>query len=164
MPPRGRAGMPRPSRRAASTAGRTNDEVKADRDAVWLSSAPAPQAEVDLSRAADAPLPGRIEPMLATLATRAFRDEDWLFEIKWDGYRVGVTVSDGKVRMWTRGGKDADAYFPGLLSPPSWIEASGAIVDGEVVALDDDGRPDFGLLQERTGVRGAPNLVFQAFD
>jgi bifunctional non-homologous end joining protein LigD len=144
--------------------GRSNDEVKADRDAVWISSAPAPQAEIDLTRAVDAPLPPRIEPMLATLATRAFRDEDWLFEIKWDGYRVGATVNDGKVRIWTRGGQDAETYFPGLLNPPSWIEAGQAVVDGEVVALDDAGRPDFSLLQERTGVRGAPNLVYQAFD
>jgi bifunctional non-homologous end joining protein LigD len=149
---------------ASVKTGRTNDEVKADRDAVWLSSAPAPQAEIDLSRAIEAPIPGRIEPMLATLATRAFRDEDWLFEIKWDGYRVGVTIDEGRVQMWTRGGQDAAAYFPGLLSPPSWIEAQRAVVDGEVVALDDAGRPDFGLLQERTGVRGAPGLVFQAFD
>jgi bifunctional non-homologous end joining protein LigD len=144
--------------------GRTNDEVQADRDAVWLSSAPAPQAEIDLSRAADAELPGRIEPMLATLASRPFRDQDWLFEIKWDGYRVGASVDDGVVRTWTRGGQDAEAYFPGLLSPASWIDARQAIVDGEVVALDDAGRPDFGLLQERAGVRGAAGLVFQAFD
>ena len=144
--------------------GRTNDEVKDDRDAPWISAAPAPQAEVDLSAAVEAPMPDRVEPMLATLATRPFRDDDWLYEIKWDGYRMGAAVRDGKVRTWTRGGGDAEAYFPGLLSPATWIDAREAIVDGEVVALDDAGRPDFGLLQERAGVRGAPGLVFQAFD
>ena len=102
--------------------------------------------------------------MLATLTTKAFSDADWLFEIKWDGYRVQAVVDDGKVRAWTRSLKDAETYFPGLLRPPTWIDARQAIVDGEVVALDDAGRPDFSLLQERTGEKHAPNLVYQAFD
>ncbi len=109
-------------------------------------------------------MPQRIEPMLATLAGKPFDDPGWLFEIKWDGYRVQAVVSDGKVRLWTRNLKDAETYFPRLLTPPTWIDADQAIVDGEVVALRDDGRPDFGLLQERLGDRSAPDLVFQAFD
>ena len=97
-------------------------------------------------------MPGSIEPMLATLTSDAFDDPDWLFEIKWDGYRVQAVVRDGRVRMLTRNGKDAATYFPNLLSPPDWIEAGEAIVDGEVVALAPDGTPDFGLLQERIGI------------
>src|SRR5207344_2933975 len=63
--------------------GRTNDDVKADRDALWLSEAPAAAAEVDLSRAKATRMPASVEPMLATLASKAFSDPDWLFEIKW---------------------------------------------------------------------------------
>ncbi|HEY8437254.1 MAG TPA: DNA ligase D [Candidatus Limnocylindrales bacterium] len=133
--------------------GRTNDEVKANRDAIWVSEQPAATAEIDLAGAVAAPMPDRIEPMAATLANRAFTDPDWLFEIKWDGYRVEAVVRDGTVKLWTRNLKDAETYFPGLLSPPSWIDAKQAIVDGEVVALDEDGRPDFSLLQERISVR-----------
>ena len=144
--------------------GRTNDDVKAARDALWIGQAPAATAEIDLTGAVTAPMPGSIEPMLATLTTKAFTDPDWLFEIKWDGYRVQAVVDDGTVRSWTRNLKDAETYFPGLLRPPTWIDAKQAIVDGEVVALDDAGRPDFGLLQERTGDKHAPNLVYQAFD
>src|SRR6478735_8802004 len=144
--------------------GRTNDDVKADRDALWIGQAPAAAAEIDLTGAVVAPMPSSIEPMLATLTTRAFTDDDWLFEIKWDGYRVQAVIDDGKVRAWTRSLKDAETYFPGLLRPPTWIDARQAIVDGEVVALDDEGRPDFSLLQERTGEKRAPNLVYQAFD
>ncbi|MEX1172590.1 MAG: DNA ligase D [Chloroflexota bacterium] len=145
--------------------GRTNDEVKANRDALWVSEAPAASAEIDLAGAVVAPMPQRIEPMLATLATKAFRDDDWLFEIKWDGFRVQAVVDSGKVRLWTRNLKDAEAYFPRLLAQPAgWIQADQAIVDGEVVALDDDGRPDFGLLQERLGTKGGAGLVYQAFD
>ncbi len=109
-------------------------------------------------------MPPNIEPMLATLATKPFSDPDWLYEIKWDGFRVQAAIADRKVRIWTRNLKDAATYFPKLLTPPIWIEAREAIVDGEVVALDDAGRPDFSLLQERLGGGGAPGLVYQAFD
>jgi bifunctional non-homologous end joining protein LigD len=148
---------------ASVKTGRTNDDVKADRDALWNGQAPASVAEIDLSRAVEAPMPQKIAPMSATLATTPFSHADWLFEIKWDGFRVEAVVKDGKVRQWTRNLNDAEAYFPRLLSPPSWIEANEAIVDGEVVALDDDGRPDFALLQERLGGKGG-GLVYQAFD
>jgi bifunctional non-homologous end joining protein LigD len=147
--------------------GRTNDEVKANRDAIWLSAAPAAQAEVDLSAAVEAPMPAFIEPMSATLATHPFDSLDWLFEVKWDGYRVEAIVRDGAVRMLTRRGNDAARYFPGLLSPPTWINAETAIVDGEVVAVDEEGVPRFELLQQRisgvTEVASAP-MVYMAFD
>ncbi len=149
---------------ASVKTGRTNDDVKAARDALWIGEAPAAAAGIDLTGAVAAPLPQHIEPMLATLAAKPFSDPKWLYEIKWDGYRVQAVVRDGKVRIWTRSLKDAETYFPRLLSPPTWIEANEAIVDGEVVALDEAGRPDFGLLQERLGDRSAPGLVFQAFD
>ena len=146
--------------------GRTNDEVKEERDALWISEAPAASARIDLSAATEAPWPGFIEPMAATLADRPFRDDDWLFEIKWDGYRLQAHVRDGKVRTFTRNGHDGEAYFPRLLTPASWIDAREAIVDGEVVAIKPDGLPDFGMLQERMGESGraAGGLLFQAFD
>ena len=109
-------------------------------------------------------MPKHIEPMLATLATKAFDDDDWLFEIKWDGFRVQAVVDDGKVKIWTRSLKDAEMYFPNLLSPPRWIEAQQAIVDGEVVALDEAGRPDFSLLQTKLGNKTGGGLVYQPFD
>jgi DNA ligase D-like protein (predicted 3'-phosphoesterase) len=139
--------------------GRTNDEVKANRDAIWVSEAPAASAGIDLSAAKEAALPTHIEPMLAALASKPFSDPDWLFEIKWDGYRVQAVVDGGKVRIWTRNLNDAETYFPRLLSPPTrWIEADQAVVDGEVVALDEDGRPDFSLLQTKLGDKQATGL------
>jgi bifunctional non-homologous end joining protein LigD len=144
--------------------GRTNDEVTGEAPGAFLAAGPpAILAEIDLSAAREAPMPRYLEPMKATLATKPFRDEDWLFEVKWDGYRVEAVVRDGRVELFTRNGKDAETYFPRLLAPPTWIEAREAIVDGEVVALDEAGRPDFSLLQERLGGGGGP-LVFQAFD
>jgi bifunctional non-homologous end joining protein LigD len=89
--------------------------------------------------------------MLATPGRAPFDGDDWLFEPKWDGYRVQAIVAAGKVELRTRNRHDAGRYFPELLGPPTWLAAPEAIVDGEVVALDDDGRPDFGLLQARLG-------------
>lgn len=148
--------------------GRTNDEVRANVAAIRVSETPAAAAEIDLAGAREAAMPRYLEPMKATLATRPFRDPDWLFEVKWDGYRVEAVVRDGRVDLFTRNGNDASAYFPRLLTPPTWIEAREAIVDGEVVALDEAGRPDFSLLQERIsdrrgGTTAAP-LVYEVFD
>ncbi len=149
--------------------GRTNEEVRAARDALWIAAAPPAAAEVDLSAAtlAEGP-PQFIPPMLATLADAPFDDPDWLFEVKWDGFRVEAVVVGAEIRLYTRNGHDAAAYFPRLLpEPATWLRAGEAILDGEVVALDPGGRPDFGLLQARiTGepeARSAP-LIYEVFD
>ena len=155
--------------------GRTNDEVLAGVPPYAEADPPRPVAEIDLSAANEAPLPDFIPPMKATLADAAFDDPDWLFEVKWDGYRVEAVVRDGMARIWTRNQLDAARYFPDLAGPAPWIDARDAIVDGEVVALDADGRPSFSLLQDRTGIRtgrapgtkrpGPPApVVYQAFD
>ena len=114
-------------------------------------------------------MPAFIEPMAATLVAEPWDDPDWLFEIKWDGFRVEAIVDDGSVALWTRGGQDASHYFGSFLSPPDWIAAKRAIVDGEVIALDPRGEPDFALLQERIRRRGATSpaggeLLYEVFD
>ena len=101
-----------------------------------------------------ASMPDFVPPMLATGGSRAFSDPGWIFELKWDGYRVEAVVRGGRARIWTRNRLDAARYFPDLAGPAPWLDAREAIVDGEVVALDDQGRPNFSLLQDRTGVRG----------
>jgi bifunctional non-homologous end joining protein LigD len=129
--------------------GRTNDEVAANADAVWVSSAPAATAEIDLTGAEAAGAAAYVEPMAATLVGKPFDDPDWLFEVKWDGYRVEAVVRNGRAKLFTRHGNDAATYFPSLAGPAPWLDAQDAVVDGEVVALDERGRPDFSLLQQR---------------
>ena len=68
----------------------------------------------------------------------AFDDPDWLYEIKWDGYRVEAVVRPKGVSLWTRNRIDAATYFPDLAGPADWITAREAVVDGEVVAFDPD--------------------------
>jgi bifunctional non-homologous end joining protein LigD len=106
--------------------------------------------------------------MLATLAAAPFDDPDWQFEIKWDGFRVEAVVDGDSVRIWTRGQQDASRYFGGFLDQATWTSARQAIVDGEVIALDDRGEPDFALLQSRIKGQGrdsaAPPFVYEVFD
>ena len=106
--------------------------------------------------------------MLATLVGAPFDDPDWLFEVKWDGFRVEAVVDGGSVRLWTRGEKDAAGYFGPFLDAPGWIDARRAVVDGEVIALDERGEPDFALLQSRIKGRGAAAeptpFVYEVFD
>jgi bifunctional non-homologous end joining protein LigD len=104
-------------------------------------------------------MPEFIAPMLATLVPAPFDDPDFLFENKWDGFRVQAVVRAGTVRTWTRGRQAAEGYFGPFLEPPTWIEADEAIVDGEVIALDTAGEPSFALLGDPRG-----RLVYEAFD
>ena len=103
--------------------------------------------------------------MLATLWPATFDDPGWLFEVKWDGFRVEAVVDGGTVRLWTRGGKDAKAYFGPFLDVPGWLAARNAVLDGEVIALDDRGEPDFARLQDRIRNRdGGSGPIYQVFD
>jgi bifunctional non-homologous end joining protein LigD len=106
--------------------------------------------------------------MLATLVGAPFDNPDWLFEVKWDGFRVEAIVDGTAVGLWTRGEQDASRYFGPFLDPRTWIDARDAIVDGEVIALDPRGEPDFALLQARIKGRGLatdPNpFVYEIFD
>ena len=124
-----------------------------------------------MAKKTGAAAPRFISPMLATLVGAPFDDPDWLFEIKWDGFRVETVVDGGSVRLWTRGEQDASRYFGPFLDPPTWLDARRAIVDGEVIALDERGEPDFALLQARIKGKGAPAVasgptpfVYEVFD
>src|SRR5262245_58562055 len=113
--------------------------------------------------------PTFIPPMLATLVGAPFDNPDWLFEVKWDGFRMEAVVDGGASRLWTRGEKDAaQSYFGPFLDPPTWVDAKSAVVDGEVIALDAHGEPDFALLQARIKSRGRTAdptpFVYEVFD
>ena len=118
-------------------------------------------------------MPEFIPPMLATLVDEPFDGDDWLFEVKWDGYR-GLTFLDGdRARLSSRNQNDFTAEFPELRELPDFVRARKAILDGEVVALDEAGRSSFSLMQQRTGFRergrigakdrGIP-IVYYVFD
>ena len=99
------------------------------------------------------PMPAAIHPMLAESIDEPFDGADWLFEIKWDGYRAVAFITDGKVRLVSRNQNELTARYPELKDMAGFIKAKNAILDGEVVALDADGKASFSLMQQRTGFR-----------
>jgi bifunctional non-homologous end joining protein LigD len=119
------------------------------------------------------PMPTTIHPMLATPTAKAFDNPEWLFEIKWDGYRALAFIEDGRVRLVSRSQNDLTAQFSELGTLPQFVKAEQAILDGEIVALDEEGRPSFSLMQQRTGFQpgkrrlprreGVP-VIYDAFD
>jgi bifunctional non-homologous end joining protein LigD len=123
--------------------------------------------------AIQAEMPGSLEPMLATLGNAVPSGSDWLYEVKWDGYRALCFIEGGKVRMLSRRGIKLDKQFAAVATALGQsVKADKAIIDGEVVALDDNGNPSFQHLQNLTGfgtkpaLKGTapPNLNFFAFD
>ena len=98
-------------------------------------------------------VPTLITPMLATSVEQPFDDPEWLFEIKWDGYRAIAFINNGNVRLVSRNHNDLTPQFAELKSLPQFVNAKAAVLDGEIVALDETGRSSFSLMQQRTGIR-----------
>jgi bifunctional non-homologous end joining protein LigD len=95
---------------------------------------------------------GRYEPMLATSAEALPEGPDWTFEPKWDGYRAIVTVTGGDAKLTSRRGNDLTERFrPAARAAELGLRSADAVVDGEISALDDNGRSSFSLLQQGTG-------------
>ena len=104
-------------------------------------------------------MPLTIHPMLAESIDEPFDGPDWLFEIKWDGYRAVAFIENSKVKLVSRNQNDLTPRYPELQDLPQFIQAKTAILDGEVVALDERGRASFSLMQQRTGFRSGGRHV-----
>ena len=101
-------------------------------------------------------------PQLATLVDAVPTGTDWLFEYKYDGYRLLLATGEGAATAWTRNGHDWSDKFAALASAAASLPA-GCLIDGEAVVLGANGKPDFGLLQS-TLKDGGAELAFYAFD
>jgi bifunctional non-homologous end joining protein LigD len=101
-------------------------------------------------------------PMLATLAQELPRGDDWLFEVKWDGYRALGYVRDGEAKLVSRNGNDLTGRFPDVAKAlAKAVRSPECVVDGEVCALDEQGRPSYSAMQQ--GKPGTP-IVYEVFD
>jgi len=116
-------------------------------------------------------MPSIIRPMLATLVDEPFSDPEWIFETKWDGFRSICFISNGATRFVSRNQIEMTQNYPELKNIARQVEAKGAILDGEIVALDEHGMPRFQLLQPRVGrksgieaLRGKGQIVYFVFD
>jgi len=109
-------------------------------------------------------LPGNFKPQLTTLREAPPRGDEWLHEVKWDGYRLLADLDDGIVKLRSRNGLDWTDDFPEIASALEALPVSSARFDGELVALDREGRSDFALLQRTIeGSANAP-LRYLLFD
>lgn len=121
---------------------------------------------IDLKKlpgARKAPLPEFIPPQLATLVKLPPQGDQWLHEVKFDGYRMICWLNRGKVRFWSRNHKDWTSKFPTLVKAVQSLPAQTAILDGEVVILDTRGRTSFQGLQKSLG-RAQAAFIYQIFD
>ncbi len=160
--------------------GRSLDEIAGDRDRVWQPG----RGEVDpaqgapgrhpdaadmpdpgaLDKAKPARMPGFVPPQLAHSSTTPPRGEDWLHEIKLDGYRLQCRIDHGEARILTRSGKDWTGRFPELARAAAALPVGEAVIDGEVTANEEAGMPSFAALQQAlSGERPAP-MPYYAFD
>ncbi|MEA2645132.1 MAG: bifunctional non-ous end joining protein LigD [Chloroflexota bacterium] len=140
--------------------GRSMEEIAAAGERVWHSNQPAggqgghTTGFIDLSKGRKASFPSAVEPMLATASAKPFDDPGWSYEIKLDGFRTLALVRNGKVKLLSRRGLDATRQYPELQELALLTRGREAVLDGEVVALDEEGTMSFGRLQERTGWKG----------
>ncbi|MGI9649381.1 MAG: non-homologous end-joining DNA ligase, partial [Acidimicrobiia bacterium] len=107
------------------------------------------------------------QPMLATRWAQPFSDPEWAFEVKWDGVRAVAAWDGDRLTVRSRSGRVINATYPEL---DTLQGAQPCVIDGEIVAFDEQGRPSFGLLQQRMNLRtgpatgGLPSITFMAFD
>jgi bifunctional non-homologous end joining protein LigD len=112
---------------------------------------------------AKAALPTSLEPQKATLVAAAPSGDDWLHELKYDGYRMLAGLADRRVRLGTRSGLDWTERLPSLAGELE-LFGSRALIDGEIVVLDREGISDFQSLQNALGAGKDDNVVYYAFD
>jgi bifunctional non-homologous end joining protein LigD len=119
-------------------------------DRNWLVHRKGPPLDPDAE-----PLPKGLRPMLARPGPMPHGPE-WTYEIKWDGIRALAYCEGGRVHLESRNGLDISAAYPEVRALGRTLGARTAVLDGEIVAFDEDGRPSFERLQSRSGLRDEP--------
>src|SRR5262245_28294269 len=103
-------------------------------------------------------------PQLATLVETPPSGDEWLHEIKYDGYRIGARVQKGRVTLYTRNGNDWTAAFPDIADAIGKLGVDDALIDGEAAALLPDGRTSFQALQNAASAQSRSGVVYFVFD
>ncbi len=144
--------------------GKTLADVAKDPRARTWQSKPSNRAKTTKprARAKHDPIPHPKALMLATLVDEPFDDPDWLFEIKWDGYRALCTIEEKSFSLVSRNGLDMLRRFPDLKDLAGAFASVPIVVDGEICSLDAKGRSSFQRLQE--AMRKPVGLTYVAFD
>ena len=128
--------------------GRTQEEIAQDLPARREAKLTANPEEAPEGSTA-APMPTGIGPMLATLTEMPPSGPGWMYEVKWDGVRAMCFIENGTVRVAGRKGNDITRQYPELSVVPHQVRAATAVLDGEIAAVDENGRPSFERIQPR---------------
>ena len=146
----------------SALSGKSMEEL-AKGDRIWRSGKGPQASSPKRKSAASAPLPGFIEPMKA-LIVESPPPGDWIYEIKFDGFRAIALRGGHETRLLSRNEKDFGAKFPEVTASISELRVKDAIIDGEIVALDQKGLSSFQLLQAFELGQERPPIFFYAFD
>jgi bifunctional non-homologous end joining protein LigD len=168
---------------ASAISGKTMEKIAGERPAVWRSnrsdsgkrSTPDVQRSTsngkttrnDLrrpQRAGHGKTPQFVQPMKATAVTKLPEGDEWIYEVKWDGYRALVLKQGENVRLLSLKEKNLTSDFPMVAESVRGIEADTAILDGEIVAINAQGCPSFQMLQNRASLGRDWQIVYYAFD
>ena len=159
--------------------GRSLDDIANARERVWQSKLSVKEnvkrgavaaakrkaaAAEPIAGAKKAALPAYVPPMLTTLVAKPPEGDDWVHEIKYDGYRMVVRIERGRARLFSRNEKEWTASFPSVAKDLGTLPVDGAWIDGEVVVMDAKGRTSFQALQNALSGAATPGLAFFAFD
>ncbi len=170
--------------------GRSLDEIAADQDRHWNSNRGAAQVKArsvaaravekpmrrretartaavtaaGLAGATKAPLPKLVAPQLATLVSAVPPGDDWLHEVKYDGYRMLSRIEAGEVRIYSRNGKEWTRAFPDIVAALKGLAVTSAWLDGEVSVVMPDGRTNFQALQNALDSPDGTKLSYFVFD
>ena len=143
--------------------GRTQEEIAAELPAKQASKKPAGRFDsAGLTGAVASPMPDFFAPMGSSLTDQIPSGPDWVFEVKWDGVRGLIFLRDGAVTIFTRNQNRCEQQYPELQVLPHYIAATEAILDGEIVALDEKGVSKFELIQPRIHTRDAGAIAKMA--
>ncbi|NCI45914.1 DNA ligase D [Sediminibacterium soli] len=138
--------QPPPKKRAKKTAAPKAAKTRAGKSRAGKEATDTKALSALLKRCPAAPFPQPFKPMLATRVSEAFDKKDWLYEIKWDGYRAVAYLHKGRVSLYSRNLLSFNSKFaPVVQALEAW--KTDAVLDGEIVALDTKGQPSFQLLQ-----------------
>jgi bifunctional non-homologous end joining protein LigD len=157
---------PHPDRRSAYPAKGSLDRTPEPAEDPKGGGSPAPDIGSELSRLGVPQRevnPGTLRPMLAQSQERPFNAPGWLFELKLDGYRV-LAARDDRPRLLSRNGNDLSTCFPEIMQALKALPFERLLLDGELVALDDAGRPNFQRLQQRAQLRRALDIRHAAVE
>jgi bifunctional non-homologous end joining protein LigD len=135
------------------------EEVGAERPKQWIASLERELEAFGMKSPGRVPLPRSIQPMLATLVERPFNNDGWLFELKMDGIRAIVVKNGPRLDMWTRNAKSMTNRFPALAKALEDLPVESVILDGEIVALDENGHSHFQLIQPRIHLSRAKDIA-----